>query len=276
VKKNSLILTLFLFPLFIFANKPLVYDCFIFFNELELLEIRLNELYDEVDHFVLVESIETFRGNVKPLYFQENKHLFKKFEDKIIHVVLRANIPTNDPWDREKFQRNQIIRGLKKCKLDDIIMISDVDEIPRREMIGIIKERIFENPASPITCLQKMYKINFNREYPEMWKGTTAITFGSLLKKTPEQLRRRKRYRAPTLDDAGWHFSSMGNHAQYVTKLESFSHSEEDIPKFKTVDHYEMERESYQWVPIDDSYPQYIQDNVDFYKERGLVESKPE
>ncbi len=269
---KKLILTLFLFPLFLSANRPLVYDCFIFFNELDLLEIRLNELYDDVDHFVLIESIETFRGNVKPLYFQENKHLFKKFEDKIIHVVLRANIPTNDPWDREKFQRNQIIRGLNGCKLDDIVMISDVDEIPRHEMIEIIKQRIFENPLSPITCLQKMYKINFNREYPEMWKGTTAIAFHSLLKTTPEQLRRRKRHRCPVLEDAGWHFSSMGDYNQYVTKLESFSHSEEDIPQFKTVEYYETAKKSFQWVPIDESYPQCIQDNRDFYREKGLIE----
>src|SRR3989304_5300235 len=110
-------------------SRPKVYDCVLFFNEPELLEIRLNELYKSVDKFVIVETIENFQGKLKPLYFEENRHLFKKFEDKIIHIALKERVNTNDPWDRKAFQRNQILRGLKQCRKQDIILFSDMDEL---------------------------------------------------------------------------------------------------------------------------------------------------
>ena len=83
-----LVLSLVLFVTTYERARPKVYDCVLFFNEPELLEIRLNELYDSVDKFVIVETIENFQGKLKPLYFEENRHLFKKFEDKIIHIAL--------------------------------------------------------------------------------------------------------------------------------------------------------------------------------------------
>ena len=94
-----------------------IYDCFLFYNELEILNIRLHEMYDHVDKFVLVESEETFRGGPKPLYYQENKHLFEKFADKIIHVIIEGHYEPQNPreywkvWEREHFQRDQIIAG---------------------------------------------------------------------------------------------------------------------------------------------------------------------
>src|SRR5689334_5945992 len=113
----------------------MIYDCFIFFNELELLDIRLNILNEVVDKFVLVEATQTHQYKPKPLYYSDNKERFKAFHDKIIHLIvdeLPPN-PTNGPrnsWDMERFQRNCIARGLNDCKPDDVIIISDLDEIP--------------------------------------------------------------------------------------------------------------------------------------------------
>ena len=124
----------------------MIYDCFSFFNELDILEIRLNTLNEVVDKFVLVEAPWTFTGNPKPLYFEENKERFKLFLDKIIHIV--ADQPPVSPtvterenaWIRESHQRNSINAGLNNAKNNDLIIISDLDEIPNPQ---IIKKIIF-------------------------------------------------------------------------------------------------------------------------------------
>src|SRR5277367_3065030 len=103
---------LFLLPFFFLFAKPKIYDCFLFFNELELLEIRLNEMYEYVDYFVLVESTESFVGKPKPLYYAQNKERFNQFNDKIIHVIVSDSF-RGGYWEREYFQRNRIMDGLK-------------------------------------------------------------------------------------------------------------------------------------------------------------------
>ena len=115
----------------------MIYDCFTFFNELPLLELRLKILSPYVDKFVLVEMNQTFRGDSKPFFFEENCHLFSDFADKII-CVHPKDIPIMHEergWLLEYFQRNSIIKGLKDCKSDDIIMMSDLDEIPNPDIL---------------------------------------------------------------------------------------------------------------------------------------------
>jgi hypothetical protein len=108
----------------------MIYDCFPFFNELELLEVRLHELDGLVDKFVLVEATKTFPGHPKPLHFADNRERFSAFADKIIHVVVE-DMPggdgPRDHWVRDRFQRNAIGRGLLNCQPDDVIMVSDMD-----------------------------------------------------------------------------------------------------------------------------------------------------
>ena len=93
-----------------------IYDCFCFFNELELLEVRFNELWDSVDYFVLVESSQTHQGQEKPLIFWENRHRFEKYWDKVIYVDLTEPLDTDDSWIIEGFQRDQILQGLSQCQ----------------------------------------------------------------------------------------------------------------------------------------------------------------
>lgn len=145
-----LLLTLWVFPnLFGFTislndlEKPKLYDCFLFYNELDILEIRLNELYDHIDYFVLVEAVETFRGKPKKLFFQENREIFQPFLDKIIHIVIEKNLETDDPWVREAVHRNQIMRGLEYCRPNDIILISDIDEVIRPSVLDEVQSRVF-------------------------------------------------------------------------------------------------------------------------------------
>jgi hypothetical protein len=119
-----------------------VIDCFIFYNELDMLEFRLNDLNDLVDYFVLVECIKTHSNNDKELYFENNKTRFSKFLDKIIHIIVKDNIPqTSNSMDRENYQRNCIDEGIKKLSLnnDDIIIIADLDEIPDTKTVLNLK-----------------------------------------------------------------------------------------------------------------------------------------
>ena len=114
----------------------MIFDCFTFFNELEILAIRLNEMSPVVDRFVLVEAKRTYQGQPKPLYYNDNKYLFKQYQKKLIHIVtdFPDNIPNYYPkksaaWRREYFQRDQIALGLKSAKKNDLVIVADVDEI---------------------------------------------------------------------------------------------------------------------------------------------------
>lgn len=149
----------------------MVFDCFTFFNELDLLEVRLNILDSVVDRFVLVEATVTQLGNLKPLYFRENKQRFAKFSDKIIHIVAdnppvltpdRAN-KYNDNWLIENWQRSQIRRGLANCTSEDVIIVSDLDEIPRPEFVTRFQE------SDGVTCFEMdnyYFYLNFMSTIP--------------------------------------------------------------------------------------------------------------
>src|SRR5438045_984110 len=104
----------------------MIYDCFTFYNELELLEIRLNVLNDVVDKFVLIESIVTHTNKKKPLYYQKNKPRYKKFQNKIIHIVVEDAPNVSHTWIIEHFLMAATKRGLKNAKPNDTILISNL------------------------------------------------------------------------------------------------------------------------------------------------------
>jgi len=131
-------------------RKTMVFDCFTFFNELDLLEIRLNELAGIVDRIVIVESTRTFSGQSKRLYYAENRDRYKRFADRIIHVVVDDMPPVENGnrWELERHQRRKIIDGLHGCSDLDIIIVSDVDEVPSAEILSGVLARL--NHASPL------------------------------------------------------------------------------------------------------------------------------
>ena len=99
-------------------------DGFVFYNELGLLKYRLDTLYEIVDNFILVESTKTFSGNSKELFYEKNKHLYEKYQDKIIHIIVDDMPTTNNAWDREAHQRSCISRGFQNLQDKDLILIS--------------------------------------------------------------------------------------------------------------------------------------------------------
>jgi hypothetical protein len=269
-----IILAVFFFKETSNQEKPKVYDCFLFFNEFELLKIRLDEMSPYVDKFVLVEAEETFRGDPKPLYFAENSHLFEEYKDKIIHIVVSGHYEDDARFHRERHQRNQILKGLAECKKSDIIMISDVDEIVRGTDIPKIVELLTSKKASAVLCYQKMYMFYLNR-YTSPWPGTAATTFKKL-KSTygsmPDMVRRRRsKVHAAQIENCGWHFSYMGGVEQMMKKISAFSHFEIDTPEHRKsfIEQFQAEHPLEQ---IDATFPAYILEHYDDLMAKGYLD----
>ncbi len=246
----------------------MTYDCFIFFNELDLLEIRLNVLNDVVDKFVLVEATKTFSNVGKPLYFKENKERFKKFEDKIIHIVVDEYPTFESAWDYEWHQRNSITKGLIDCKDNDIILISDIDEIPNPVQINKYKKysgvKVFK---------QKMFyyylnKIDLINPY---WTGVRMLNYSDFIKNDSSPQKTRH-LRGTLVNDGGWHFSYLGGAEKIAEKIKSFSHQEynssvyTDLVKIqqKIENGYDLldlkNTRRYVGIEIDKSFPKYIRE----------------
>ena len=161
---------------------PRVFDCFTFFNELDLLEIRLNELDAVVDRFVLAEAPLTFRGKPKPLHFAQNRDRFARFLPKIEHVVVE-DLPTggrdtpNGYFKTERFQRNALMRGLGTAAEDDFVVLSDVDEIPRAGAVAAI----LSTPGRRVHALQMRFYLYFlNLRYGLLWDKPRVARFGDI------------------------------------------------------------------------------------------------
>ena len=231
----------------------MIYDCFSFFNELDLLEIRLNTLDKVVDKFILAESPLTHTGIPKPLYYAENKKRFAKFNDRIVHIVVDdfPSMPDDMPirekaWTRENWQRNAVVRGLPNdIKGEDILLISDLDEIPHPDYV----QKAINNPIGVTRLDLKAYCFFLNLRnisYPIWNNGTRVLTWRTFndpatyagagysecciaaVNQGPSAT--RVRFLKPTkiLKPAGWHFSYLGGVESIQRKMKSIAHTEFD------------------------------------------------
>jgi len=258
-----------------FSLNAAVYDCFLFFNEFELLRCRMAELKDVVDYFVLVESVETFQGGNKPLYFEENRHLFTEHLDRIIYMPIRDKQREDiaSPWRREQYQRGYLGKVLEYAREGDLFLLSDVDEIPKAEVLKNLL--ISLNEASPAFLLGQ-WGSNFmiNRQGATWW-GTVVGTY-SFFRRYPFHGIRDHRFELipeqHRILEAGWHFSSLGGLKSWAIKLESFSHAEANTEECKSRENYEREKNSRILVPIDDSFPTYVRENEERLIAEGFIE----
>ena len=217
--------------------KNKIYDCFMFNNENDLLNIRLNILNQYVDYFVIIESAETHSGLKKKLFFDVEK--FPEFKNKIIYGVIEKFPHNFSAWEKENYQRNFISKFLKEAEDDDFILISDLDEIPNLNNIN------FKNFREKIIVFQQrlfFYKLNIGELTPS-WHGSKCTKKKYL--KNPQWLRNLKtykRYKFYRLDkiffsqtyehnfviikNAGWHFTWLGDINFIKSKLKSFAHTE--------------------------------------------------
>lgn len=208
-----------------------VFDCFTFFNEIELLKVRLEELDSVVDFFVIAEAPITFRGARKPLHFRENAAQFEKFADKIIHVVVDDLPETSNPWEREFAQRDALDRGCAAADDHDLILISDADEIFRADAVAQASQLdgyiAFDMPMFQYYMNLRAEKNGWNRAFGYAWKdrgNLRNLTSGRIDK---ELLKATFGERYHYIDNAGWHFTYLGGRESIRTKLQSFSHTEE-------------------------------------------------
>ncbi len=270
---------------------PMIYDCFVFYDELDLLEIRLNVLNDVVDKFVIIESKKTFRGADKPLFYVENQERFSKFAGKVIHVVVEDFPKINwrklrpfSNWDREDYQRDSLARALKHCQPDDVIIFSDVDEIPR-------PEKVTEYLTKPgiKTFYQEMYYYYLNNlayEHPEPnqmykdyipWHGSVMANYAFFKKYGPNNMRtyRSRRDEEHTMVmDGGWHLSFMGGITMILKKMRTYSHTEymtEEMLKPEWVEsQVKMGRDVFNRpikfkIVSEERLPLYVQRNLERY-----------
>jgi beta-1,4-mannosyl-glycoprotein beta-1,4-N-acetylglucosaminyltransferase len=237
-----------------------IYDCFQFFNEFDLLEIRLEMLYDEVDHFVISETSRTHSDLPKPFNFNENKHRFEKYLDKIIHVMedypsdilhfdkITEDSPYNiqrnrisDIYDKEEhegqlkryptfcrdyLQREFIKFGLLNCEDEDIILVSDLDEIPNPEKVKEIREKRLTN----IVLMHNCYYYYVNLIAHTNWHGAYAVKYGDTKNVSLTHIRGLSGRDFKMVEDGGWHLSFMGGSERVKTKIMSYAHQEFNNP----------------------------------------------
>lgn len=259
-----------------------LYDCFIYSGEDELLELRFTILDKDIDFFVIVEGAKYFSGKIKKQLFSIKK--FEKYKNKIRYFYIN-DFPEHlgDNWVYEKFQRNALSRGLYDAQSNDIILVSDADEIPN------LNCKKFLNYDSSV-FLQNFYyyKINLlcfeGLKWKNKWAGTKAIKFKYF---ESAQLTREMRVKnipfwridqkikRKLINEGGWHFSYLMTPEEIINKVKNFSHTE--FIEFAEVKHIEKminekkdlfnrENMKFRIAQIDKSYPEEIYKNQNKYK----------
>jgi len=229
-----------------------VFDCFPFFNELDVLDMRLNILNDQVDYFVLVESKRSHQKKPKQLYYEENKHLFEKFNKKIIHIV-KPDEPDNFGSEvtpgvamQEEIDHRNCIRHLPnyiELKETDVFVISDVDEIPKLTSDMLTQSRLM------LEQLHFVYNFNNIATSPlalKEWAGTVIVNYDDFLSEARkwENDTSKPRYKGyfrhggegvRRIKNAGWHLSYFGDEEHIKTKLDNFCHPEVNTQSTNTI-----------------------------------------
>jgi beta-1,4-mannosyl-glycoprotein beta-1,4-N-acetylglucosaminyltransferase len=193
-----------------------IFDCFLFFNELELLELRLMELYDHVDHFVLAEANVTNNGLPKEFIFEKNKDRYKEYLDKIIYVKIEDCPPhdIDNPLRLEEFKRNAIRRGYENiAKEGDVIMVSDVDEIPNMDIVKAHLHKCHGSNWIHFQCDLFYYYVNC--QVVKGFGGTTIAKYGTF-GSSPNRLKLMAVRKGTwtkgnnnVIMHAGWHYSYL-------------------------------------------------------------------
>lgn len=245
----------------------MIVDSCIFFNELDMLELRLKMLWNCVDKFIIVEADRTFSGNKKPYHFEDNRARFAWAESKIIHHPLKIDVagldfsrkptafePAADCWQIEYRQRDSILDACHSFAGDDILIMSDVDEIPSIQAIRFAKENLGEQP---LACEQAFFYYNLKTLRDDLWCGSIISTMKVAREQGTQNMRNRRFY-WPRFDKGGWHLSYFGDVKQIQNKIRNYSHQENNVEQFLDSKHIE----------------ECIRENRDLYN-RGTTSVRP-
>ena len=295
------------------SSKKRIFDVFLFFNELDLLELRLKTLYQIVDYFIVTELFETFSGNPKELLFNKNKERFKEFSNKIIYNPVSTKELENlkkKEWEkyisdlnislahkhkgrpakkiqsslkREITHRDSCILGFYNLATpNDIILLSDLDEIPNPKAI----KEIIKNPIkSPYYFKMDWYLYWINNKVSEPWFGTVLFEFKYLKGKSLDNLRLASSNQdivpGEIVDNGGWHFSYLGGCEAIRKKLNAHPFQGYKVQIARLLDKLKLrnikatiqknkdilfqKRKLYK-VNLDDTYPKELLKDPNFIK----------
>ena len=255
-------------PRFAAGGPRKIIDMFPMNDELLMLKIKLEEMYDWVDHFVIVESVLTFRGEPKPLHFERHKAEFSRFSDKIVHVVVDTMPPwASSPWVREFYQRDCGLRALARlCGQDDLVLVTDVDEIIRRSAL-----ETFAGPFAGLGMPYYNYFFNLERIEPRQmrWAGALKARYLQRIGASYAKIGLPQYVRGNFMDDTGWHFSGARDVDGLVSKFTSYSNDKwADVRRGKLEKAVSRVRadggvSGYVRREIDDRFPAYIGEHRD-------------
>jgi len=244
----------------------MIYNGFIFYDEFDMLDIRLNELWNTVDYFILVESPTTHRNVPKPLFFEQNKKKYEPFMSKIRHIV--HELPMSEtPYVNENEHRRGIMKGCYDTKPNDYVIITDADEIPRASAI-----RNYNRECARLSMDFYYYYYNFRAE--GKWRLANMLRYGAIDRDI--NLYRTGQYECDVITDAGWHFSKMYSLEEIKYK---FQHAlADELHYTEILDNLEAWRKAgethwcgydvkFNKVDIDDSYPLYFRQNIKRFKD---------
>ncbi len=279
----------------------MVIDCIPFFNEIDILKLRLNILNPFVDKFVIEEATMTFSGQEKELCFEKNKEKFKEFLDKIVYVKVTDTPAVAVTHERDYYQKNQLINGLKELGAteDDVVIFGDCDEIPNPKVLEKIinsfdKTKVYHLAQRNFYGFLNMEEssgklLSITGEFPEIaekdrkWLGTKVSSMLNI----PEEGIVRMRDLCKVTDeiavrvaDGGWHFGYMGGEHEtdplkrIGVKVLAAAHQEysEREVILETVDRLVLGQDifgrdaTFKRVEVDDSYPAYLLEHLSEYE----------
>jgi beta-1,4-mannosyl-glycoprotein beta-1,4-N-acetylglucosaminyltransferase len=260
-----------------------IIDCITFYDENLLTNTRFEILKDVVDKFIVCESMYDHSGKEKKINF---KLLNKSFSNKVDHIVIKNNFPEPiKPWQNERIQREHIVRNLPTCDQEDYIMYSDADEIPNPLLLKNIS---LKKKYGIFNQMNFVYKLNIFNKYETPWEGTRICKKKNL--KSIFHLRKKivsKNLKKPfwkfyiekdieLISDGGWHFNNFYNLETISKKLKAFPHKEFSDDNYSSLENIKKKIDNledlfdrghkYEKVSLDSSYPKYILENLDLFK----------
>lgn len=240
---------------------PVIIDCFMFFSELDLLELRLAELDPVVDRFVIAEAPVTHAGRPKPLVFADHRRRFAPWNGKIVHVIVDDMPSGPDAWRRENHQRNAVARGLAGASPDDGIIVSDLDEIPSAKAVGRWSADLGGRAFDQMCCYYWLNCVGGG------WAGSRILPYRDFLTYADATAVRFAQF--PLLSEGGWHFSYLGGAEQIVSKLEAYAHQDLNQSRFKDtrylaqvtslgIDLFGRSGVAFRFRPLDEQFPSVV------------------
>jgi beta-1,4-mannosyl-glycoprotein beta-1,4-N-acetylglucosaminyltransferase len=263
-------------------------DLFLFFNELDLLELRLKTIYAHVDRIVICECTHTMAGDPKPLYYGDNAERFAPFRDKIVHLV--APKPTEKDFSpmmgaklsAEAYQRRYLAKGIDGIGDSDIVMLSDVDEIPNPAVFDAVRGAMtfgvdlatlrqywhllfmnarvvesFKRDAiddisqwfGTMICTRRTFRRQFADDFHAVWARKWGPNGGSLFK----------------IENGGWHLSYLGGFEKVMTKLQATVLQDVGARDAEDLKRRMFVKARFDFMPLDDTYPEDVQKHPDRY-----------